>query len=225
MVVDLKIPVVVLLISSIIACSGDASNHNRSIRTASGRYQSHPSEPLTARWHYSDNPQSIQWTNLTYAAIEKYGRNLIKIKPTDVDDFCPQYDDFSLEMKKQFWVFLISAISELESMHNPDVIYKEQFKDKYGKYIISRGLLQLSRESVLGYGCEFSSEKDLHDPELNLTCGVQILNQWVGRDQRITGKLKGSWQGGARYWSTLRDVQKVRQIKVWINETCMCKKF
>ena len=215
-VVDLKISIVVCIMCCIIACGGDNrdSYHNRDVR-----------EPFTARWQYSNNPRTVKWTSLTYDAIEKHGRNLLEIIPADIDEFCPQYGKFSRETRKRFWVFFVSAISELESRHNPDVIYREQFRDRYGKRVSSRGLLQLSRESALGYGCEFSSEKDLHDPALNLRCGVQILNQCIGKDERITGKVEGEWQGGARYWSSLRDEEKVRQLKAWIRETCICNKF
>ena len=180
-------------------------------------------ESTISRWRHAGLDDADLWETKTREAILKYGHYLLEVIPVDILDFCPAYAGFSFEKKTQFWIFMLSAISEFESGHRPELEYRERFRNKFGEHVRSRGLLQLSRESVIGYGCEFSSECDLHDPVMNLECGVIILNRWIGKDRRITGRYNRGWRGGARYWSILRDDSKLRQIKIWTQESGFCR--
>jgi hypothetical protein len=97
-------------------------------------------------------------------------------------------------------------MAKFESDFDPKSQYKEKFKDSKGRWVISRGLLQLSEESANGYGCNVTAQT-LHDPKTNLTCGIQILNRWISRDSFFgssTGPSKNNHVGGARYWAVLR---------------------
>lgn len=145
------------------------------------------------------------WTKILVKAIEELGANLLKdIQFTDASYYGAYAR--SKEEKIQFWVSLISTMSRFESGHNPKVEYKENFRDSSGEYVISRGLLQLSLESVRGYGIDLKSANDLHDVEVNLRAAVVILDRWIGRDQCIgTSSL-----GGGRYWSVLRESSSSR---------------
>ena len=112
----------------------------------------------------------------------------------------------------------MSTIAKFESNFKPETFHQEKFKDRFGNYIISRGLLQLSVESGRGYGCIIPQELDLHEPQVNLECGVKILNRWVGRDEVISDRItlengKRRWLGGARYWAVLRLADRLEKIK------------
>jgi hypothetical protein len=95
-------------------------------------------------------------------------------------------------------------MTEFESGHRPATSFQEAFNDAQGNNVISRGLLQLSIESANAYGCGFANAMEIHDPKKNLSCGIRILNRWVGTDQRLAGRINTKWLGGARYWSVLR---------------------
>ena len=175
-------------------------------------------EILSARWerHHND---AKEWTAFAFEKIETTGKDLLSTTPEDFLDFCP-VANIGDEGMKNFYVYLLSSVAELESNFVPTRHYRESFKDSHGEYVISRGLLQLSFESGNGYGCRFHSATDLHDPEQNLSCGIRILNQWVHRDRRIAGRVDKKWRGGARYWSVLRESDKVEQIKKWTSTYC-----
>jgi hypothetical protein len=136
--------------------------------------------------------------------LDTLGRSLLEVEASDATTFCPRYPSLSYAQKKQVWTFFISAIVRFESNFDPKLYYEESFRDSTGARVVSRGLLQLSLESSNGYSCGFRTAQEIHDPFLNLSCGIKILNRWVGRDKRFAGGSRGAWRGGARYWSVLR---------------------
>lgn len=145
------------------------------------------------------------WTLHVMNKLDTLGVEMLDILPTDFATFCPKYNKFTYTQKKEFWTYLISAMTQYESKFNPKARYEEDFSDSNGEPVISRGLLQISIESANSYDCGFRNTQELHDPYLNLNCGIRILNRWVGeRDFRIAGKVDSKWRGGARYWSVLR---------------------
>jgi len=144
------------------------------------------------------------WTVYVYDAVTDYGKDLLASNPEDIKTFCPNYNSLGEEGKKMFWMHLVSSMTEFESGFKPETKFQEGFKDQNGDYIISRGLLQLSIESARGYDCTLDNAQDLHSAQLNLECGVRIINRWVRRDGRVAGNVDGVWRGGARYWSVLR---------------------
>ena len=169
-----------------------------------------PVKELVARW------KETQWSKWVYNALPD---QLLKIEIKDIEEFCGSYPA-DKDGRKRFWVYLMSAMSERESGHNPNNSYKENFKDVKGRYVVSRGLLQISIESANGYGCGFKDEQELHDPKRNLECSVEILSKWVIRDGRIAGKESG-WRGGARYWSVLRSSSSsYGKITGWTKAYC-----
>lgn len=185
-----------------------------------------PAAPLTmvkARWELKSSKNKA-WTEHTYKEIGKIGKELLKSNPKDIKDFCPNYSSLSTHNKTNFWVMLLSGISEFESAHRPSVKYKESFKDQNDDNIYSRGLLQLSIESSRGYKCGFKNGEAIHEPLQNLTCGIIILDRWIGRDKVMTGyKYVGSkkqWLGGGRYWSVMRKLTRRKSISGWTKEFC-----
>jgi hypothetical protein len=159
-------------------------------------------------WEATEKEKEVlvgRWGNVEYDkhlsdALDLYGQDLMKAKPID----CAEFN--CIQDTKKFWFNVITEIARWESGYKAETSYKESFKDQKGEYVYSRGLLQLSIESGKGYGCPFKVAQDVHDPKLNLECGVRILNRWVVRDNRIAGKDGDQWKGGARYWSVLRGV-------------------
>lgn len=166
-----------------------------------------------------------EWTTHVDRELDRLGKNLLDVIPADRNLFCPKYQSLSYAQRKQYWAFMLSAMVRFESNFKTETSYKEAFNDSHGNRVISRGLLQISIESGNAYGCGFKTTKDLHDPKQNLSCGIRILDRWVGRDGRIAGKVDGAWRGGARYWSVLRagDKTSYKSILSWSQNLSFCK--
>lgn len=182
---------------------------------------SDPSAIIRARWEAKQR-DGVAWSKHVFEQIPVLAPKLLAKSPGDVTQFCPGYNELSVTDKKNFWVYLISSMAELESGHNPAVTYTEAFADANGNRVVSRGLLQISIESGNGYGCGFKTAADLHDPNKNLDCGLRILNKWVGNDGTLAGQKGTTWQGGARYWSVLRKDPNLGKIKAWNQALRMC---
>jgi len=145
-----------------------------------------------------------------------WAKKLARTIPRDIDKFCPKYSLRIHEEKVEFWKFLLMTVSYFESGFNSSVKYTENFSDRNGKRVISRGLFQLSIESIKGYSRHgltapnFADE--LHEPPKNLDCAAFVFHHWIERDLVISEITRGQWRGGARYWAVLRN-PKVNQIK------------
>ncbi|NQZ01269.1 MAG: hypothetical protein HRT45_11440 [Bdellovibrionales bacterium] len=154
-------------------------------------------------WH-SQHPSSDEWTLLMLESLEEFGQLLIDKRPQDITRFCPEYDSLNAKGRVWFWVYLFSVMARYESAFDPETFFREPFNDRFGNRVESRGLLQISVESGRGYRCDIPQEEDLHDPAVNLECGVRIMERWIGRDSVLSGQQGSSWRGGARYWAVLR---------------------
>jgi hypothetical protein len=177
---------------------------------------------IRGRWEGKQRDGAL-WSAYVYKQIDVLGKNLVAKNPSDIAAFCANYPNLSADDKKNFWVYLISAMSEKESNHNPASQYTEAFNDQNGNRVVSRGLLQISIESGNAYGCGFKNESELHDPYKNLDCGLRILNRWLGQDGRLAGRVNGAWRGGARYWSVLRSTNApLGQIISWTQNQDIC---
>lgn len=148
------------------------------------------------------------WTAAAEAAVAS--SNLPGAVPKDIDKFCPGYKVQDVSNRKFFWVGLLSIVARPESNFKPETKYTEKFKDSNGKNVISRGLLQISIESAnqKRYSCGIKRAEDLHDPAINLTCGIKILDAWMMNDNVIATYGNEPSRGGGRYWSTLREKNK-----------------
>ena len=168
---------------------------------------------------------SRDWSNHLYSELDRLGQDLLDVIPADAATFCPNYKNLTYNERKKYWVFIMSVMAKFESGFKTDTSYTEDFTDSSGKKVISRGLLQLSIESARGYDCELGNAQELHNPLKNLSCGVRILDRWVGRDGRIGGKIDGKWRGGARYWSVMRagDKTSYKTIVSSSKNLKMCK--
>lgn len=162
-----------------------------------------PYAPVVPLWE-SEHQDGVKWTKHVQSELDIRGTDLLSVLPTDYKTFCPNYKNLNQARKKDFWAYLLSQMVRYESNFDPERSYKESFDDSNGDPVVSRGLLQLSFESGNDYGCGFDTQRDLHDPLQNLSCGIRILNRWMENDHRIASKVDGDWKGGARYWSVLR---------------------
>lgn len=97
---------------------------------------------------------------------------------------------------------LVSIMAKYESGWKTDVKYEESFSDANGK-VISRGLLQISHLSAnqSAYKCNITDAKQLHDPLINLKCGVKIIAYQAKKSGKLIGEPK---KGCAAYWSVCR---------------------
>lgn len=164
-----------------------------------------------------------QWSEFVYDQLDIYGQSLLAYQARDIKEFCASYDELDSVELKNFWLYLISTMTELESSHRPEAKYQENFRDSQGNYVISRGLLQLSIESANSYGCRIRQAQQLHDPYVNLSCGIRILNRWVEVDGVLSQRVSGRWRGAARYWSIFRKARTLRQIKSWTQALEFCR--
>jgi hypothetical protein len=145
------------------------------------------------------------WTRFTEEAVKS--SSLPKAVPADIDKFCPGYKSQNEADRITFWAGLISAIARPESNFKPETTYTEIFSDGQGNKVVSRGLLQISIESAnqARYACAIQKPEDLHDPKVNLACGVKILDYWIKKDNVLATYRGQKPVGGGRYWSTLRE--------------------
>lgn len=156
-----------------------------------------------AAWSTTNRDGS--WTKAAENAVAK--SMLPRQVPGDIQYFCPKYPALSQQQRRKFWVGLLSAMAKPESNFQPHRYYTEKFVDAKGRRVVSRGLLQISIESAnqQRYDCDIPQATLLHDPKVNLSCGVKILSKWVKTDGVIAkSKNAKSYVGGSRYWSTLR---------------------
>lgn len=170
-------------------------------------------EPAPPPYHPPPVEYKAAWSNpeftkFTAKALNELGSDLLKATPKDLAEYCPPEGD-----RKQCYIGIISGLAKFESNFKPTTNYTESFKDAKGKFVISRGLLQISQESANGYGCGISKPEMLLDAETNLRCGVRIMNRWIVRDGVIAGGKTGAWKGNARYWSPFRKADRISSIK------------
>lgn len=173
-------------------------------------------------------PDGARWTAFAHAAVEQHGQSLLQTIPTDIEQFCPGFASRGEKDRQAFWVFLMSSLAKFESSYNPATSFDETTVDtgmvtRDGAPIISRGLLQISRESANGYGCGIADPQQLHDPETNIVCGVRIFNRWIERDGVISGKEGKRWRGLARYFSPFRSAKKLASMQADASRQPYCR--
>ncbi|MAC46377.1 MAG: hypothetical protein CMI12_05900 [Oceanospirillum sp.] len=178
---------------------------------------------------WEGNTQGAELEYFAKAALNQHGQDLLKAVPDDIETYCPNYYRSTYEQRLDFWAGFISSLSHFESSHQNHVWYQERFNDVQGNPVISRGLLQISIESGNGYGCGLTDQQQLHDPKTNISCGVRILNRWVGQEDKVVSGRGGwwvfgnSWKGAARYWSPFRDPNKRNRIASATRDLPYCK--
>lgn len=156
------------------------------------------------------------WRPQWDAAIEKALPDDLLSSRTghEVKEFCPRFNRMSEVDRRAFWAYFFQALAGAEAGLKPtsDVQHTEpQVAVVDGvshRMVRAEGLLQLTYEDVDRYGCNFNWNIDKHlpqhdprktilQPENNLLCGVNIL-----QDQLV--RKKKPLLSTSSYWSTLR---------------------
>lgn len=170
---------------------------------------------------WGGSPKGDEWSEISAQAVTEYAPDLIELVPQDIQGYCPTYRSMSSEDRIGFWVQLQAALAEQESTYRPGATHTEAFRDSKKHFVVSRGLLQISKESARGYRCPVNEATQLHDPEVNLTCGMRIFGKQILRDGRIAGEIKGrKIIGAGRYWGAMRSDRKLRTIQSRTRKYC-----
>lgn len=178
----------------------------------------------TTNW--AGKRESADWSRFIDEAIVADGNRLVATVPADAQRFCPKYQQLSEEKRREVWANLFSLLAFYESGYDPSVKFTESFPDSQGRPVISRGLLQISKESANArrYRCRIEAERSLHDPRINLSCGTKIAAAWITNDGKISGQTSsGNWRGMARYWSPFRNDAKRARIASLLSATSNCR--
>jgi hypothetical protein len=183
-----------------------------------------PPAPVAAPMAWDGRLEGREWTALTQGAIDSLAPQLLNTLPADIDAFCPGYKTASAGERRLFYVALLAELARYESNFDPNTRFQENFTDSTGARVVSRGLLQLSQESANGYGCAITQPDQLYVPATNLACAVRILGRWIERDQLIAGYSAGAWRGASRYWSPLRDRNKLVDLQAALNSKPYCRR-
>jgi len=165
------------------------------------------------------------YDGMVETALKTYGKAILVSQPKDATSWCKNLNNTSLDNKIKFYVTLVHALAYHESSYKPEATYKENFKDQKGNYIISTGLLQLSQESANAsiYRCGITNAAMLKDPQININCGVKIMNKWIVGDGVIQGGGTGAWRGMSRYWSPFRKSDRINTMKSKVKLLDFCK--
>jgi hypothetical protein len=168
-----------------------------------------PSESF--RWE-EVNPKRA-WTSYAADFIHQNKETFFEESISDIGEFCPGFVGASDEKKVAFWIHLLNSLSKRESAFDPMVSNDESNFGSGDLTVISRGLLQTSLASSRAYrstGCMVRDDKDLHNPQTSITCGLAIFKRWLDTDGCISCKnSEGKHRGIARYWSPLRERYQV----------------
>lgn len=173
-----------------------------------------------ASWDHKADGKA--WTQMTLDAIGQHGMGMVNIVPSDIAAYCPAYANADQTRRAAFWMGLLSRLSKWESNYKPEERYTEAFPDAHGNRVVSRGLLQISIESGRGYGCVIPQAEALHEPVVNLACGVRIMNRLVTRDGLISN-TSPDWLGAARYWSPFRKQARRTDLQNWTKVQAYCR--
>lgn len=190
---------------------------------AYGQQQSAPAAPAKATKPATATPidmkkselgESVwnpQWDEIVEKALP--ASLLSHQVPSDVRRFCPRFYRMSDIDKLAFWAYFFQALAGAEAGLNPTSHVRHVgaliARDPVTHHPVhSEGLLQLSYQDSMRYGCSFDWDADrklkagdpartILQPKNNLECGVKILTQQIIENHKpIFYKLS--------YWSTLR---------------------
>ena len=164
----------------------------------------------TTRWEHK--PGNRMWTRAAMSALAAQENGLDSIIPRDIESWCPAYEQNSPELRRAFWVGMMSALAKHESTYNPRAV---------GGGNLWFGLLQIYPPTARGYGCRATTGEALKNPADNLSCAARIMAVTVERDQAIAVH-NGRWRGVAADWGPMTNRSKIRDMANWTRQQTYC---
>lgn len=164
-----------------------------------------------ARWDH--RPGGEQWSIGAMAAMRSHGHRMIETVPRDIAHWCPGYVANPPELRRAFWVGMMSALSKHESTYNPRAV---------GGGGLWYGLLQILPDTARRYGCYATTGEALKSPTDNLSCAIRIMNVTVPRDAAVALR-DNRWRGVAADWGPMRKQNKVNEMAAWTRRQSYCQ--
>lgn len=162
------------------------------------------------RWEHKEG-HSV-WTRAAMSAMAGHANTLESVVPRDIDRWCPAYVDNSPELRRAFWVGMMSALAKHESTYNPQAV---------GGPDLWYGLLQIYPDTARRYGCRARTGEALKNPTENLSCAARIMNVTVARDEAIA-IYNGRWRGVAADWGPMSNRNKIPEMANWTRQQSYC---
>ncbi len=165
---------------------------------------------MTPPMQWDVRPEAKTWTGKTLVALAHEDDALAGSVPADIDQWCPGYENASLQERRAFWAGLMSAVARYESSWNP------QAAGGGGRYI---GVMQISPRTADLHGCEADTTAELKDGAGNLACAAKIVANAVESDGVVAGSGR---QGAGRDWMPIRDAGKRAAMSAWTSAQPYC---
>lgn len=153
------------------------------------------------------------WTRTAMSAISFHGPRMLTTVPRDIQAWCPAYPQNGTEMRRAFWVGMMSALAFHESTWRPEAV---------GGGDLWYGLLQIYPDTARRYGCRARTGEALKNPTENLSCAVRIMNVTVPRDNAIAIRDR-KWRGVAADWGPMTKPSKIAQMQRWTRQQSYCQ--
>lgn len=164
-----------------------------------------------ARWDHIRGSET--WTRAAMIALRNHGQQLEQTVPRDIVTWCPAYIDNPPELRRAFWVGMMSALAKHESTWRPEAV---------GGGGLWYGLLQIYPDTARRYGCRARTGTALTDPGDNLSCAVRIMSVTVPRDNAIAVR-DTRWRGVAADWGPMTNRAKIADMAAWTREQDYCR--
>jgi len=139
--------------------------------------------------------------------------DLESLVPRDIARWCPAYESNGPELRRAFWVGMMSALAKHESTYNPRAV---------GGGDLWYGLLQIYPDTARRYGCYARTGEALKNPTDNLACAARIMNVTVARDNAIAVH-DGRWRGVAADWGPMSNRRKIPEMANWTAQQSYCQ--
>lgn len=165
-----------------------------------------------ARW--DDLSGGDDWTRATLAVLATDAAALDDVVPRDIGQWCPAYPDNPPDLRRAFWVGMMSALAQHESTLNPRAV------GGGGQWF---GLLQIYPPTARLYDCAARTGEELRDPQANLACAARIMAVTVTRDQAVAIH-DGHWRGVAADWGPMTSRVKRAEMSAWTREQPYCRR-